>query len=111
MAPATFGQFGGALLVANFGGGFINAFDPATGNQLGTLQDNTGHNIPLPGLWALYFGNGGKGGDPATLYFTAAIAGPLPRRRKTVANTCYGYFPSTVMMKAARNVATHQSEG
>jgi uncharacterized protein (TIGR03118 family) len=76
MAPATFGQFGGALLVGNFGGGIINAFDPATGNLLGTLQDNTGHNIPLPGLWSLFFGNGGKGGDPATLYFTAGIAGP-----------------------------------
>jgi len=76
MAPASFGTFGGALLVGNFGGGTINAFDPATGNLLGTLQDNTGHNIPIPGLWGLYFGNGGKGGDPATLYFTAGIAGP-----------------------------------
>jgi uncharacterized protein (TIGR03118 family) len=76
MAPATFGQFGGALLVGNFGDGTIHAFDPATGNLLGTLQDNTGHNIPIPGLWALLFGNGGKGGDPATLYFTAGIAGP-----------------------------------
>ncbi len=76
MAPATFGTFGGALLVGNFGGGTINAFDPVSGNQLGTLQDNTGNNIPIPGLWGLYFGNGGKGGDPATLYFTAGIAGP-----------------------------------
>ena len=76
MAPATFGQFGGALLVGNFGGGLINAFDPTTGNLLGTLQDNTGNNIPLPGLWGLFFGNGGKGGDPATLYFTAGMPGP-----------------------------------
>jgi len=76
MAPASFGQYGSALLVGNFGGGMINAFDPGTGNLLGTLQDNTGNNIPIPGLWALYFGNGGKGGDPATLYFTAGIAGP-----------------------------------
>ena len=76
MAPATFGQFGSALLVGNFGGGTINAFDPVQGTMLGTLQDNTGHNIPIPGLWGLFFGNGGKGGDPATLYFTAGIAGP-----------------------------------
>ena len=76
MAPATFGQFGGALLVGNFGGGLINAFDPASGNLLGTLQDNTGNNIPIPGLWGLYFGNGGKGGDSATLYFTAGMPGP-----------------------------------
>ncbi len=76
MAPATFGPFGGALLVGNFGGGTISVFDPANGTMLGTLQDNTGHNIPIPGLWALFFGNGGKGGDPATLYFTAGIPGP-----------------------------------
>jgi uncharacterized protein (TIGR03118 family) len=76
MAPATFGAFGSSLLVGNFGNGTINAFDPATGNLLGTLQDNTGHNIPIPGIWGLFFGNGGKGGDPATLYFTAGIAGP-----------------------------------
>jgi uncharacterized protein (TIGR03118 family) len=76
MAPATFGTFGASLLVGNFGDDTINAFDPATGNALGTLQDNTGHNIPIPGLWGLFFGNGGKGGDPATLYFTAGIAGP-----------------------------------
>jgi uncharacterized protein (TIGR03118 family) len=76
MAPGTFGQFGGSLLVGNFGGGVIDAFDPPTGKALGTLQDDTGNNIPIPGLWALYFGNGGKGGDPATLYFTAGIAGP-----------------------------------
>jgi uncharacterized protein (TIGR03118 family) len=76
MAPATFGQFGGALLVGNFGDGTINAFDPAKGTSLGSLQDNTGHAIPISGLWTLFFGNGGRGGDPGTLYFTAGIAGP-----------------------------------
>ena len=76
MAPASFGQFGGALLVGNFGDGTINAFDPTKGSPLGTLKDNTGNPIPIPGLWGLIFGNGGKGGDPATLYFTAGIPGP-----------------------------------
>ncbi|HUB80862.1 MAG TPA: TIGR03118 family protein [Bryobacteraceae bacterium] len=76
IAPATFGQFGGALLVSNFGDGTINAFDPAKGTQLGTLQDPTGHNLTIPGLWGLLFGNGGKGGDRTTLYFTAGIPGP-----------------------------------
>ena len=76
MAPATFGPFGGALLVGNFGDGAINAFDPNKGTPLGALQDSTGHALPLAGLWALKFGNGGSGGDPATLYFTAGIAGP-----------------------------------
>jgi uncharacterized protein (TIGR03118 family) len=76
IAPANFGQFGGALLVANFGDGTINAYDPAKGTSLGTLQDPTGHTLVISGLWALLFGNGGKGGDTSTLYFTAGIAGP-----------------------------------
>jgi uncharacterized protein (TIGR03118 family) len=76
IAPAGFGQFGGALLVGNFGDGTINAFDPVKGTPLGTLQDPTGHNLNISGLWALLFGNGGKGGDPSTLYFTAGITGP-----------------------------------
>jgi uncharacterized protein (TIGR03118 family) len=76
IAPATFGQFAGALLVANFGDGTINAFDSAKGTQLGTLQDPTGHPVTIPGIWALLFGNGGRGGDRTTLYFTAGIPGP-----------------------------------
>ena len=76
IAPASFGQFGGALLVGNFGDGTINAFDPAKGTLIGTLKDSTGHNLAIPGLWGLLFGNGGRGGDTSTLYFTAGIPGP-----------------------------------
>ena len=75
LAPATFGKFAGALLVGNFGDGLINAYDPTTGAFLGTLQDANGKNIALPGLWSLYFGNGGSGGDNNTLYFTAGPGG------------------------------------
>jgi uncharacterized protein (TIGR03118 family) len=76
IAPANFGKFGGALLVANFGDGTINAFDPAKGTALGALQDTTGHPVTIPGLWGLLFGNGGRGGDLSTLYFTAGVPGP-----------------------------------
>lgn len=76
IAPSTFGTFGGAFLAANFGDGTINAFDPTTGASLGTLMDNTGNPITFPGIWGLFFGNGGRGGDRATLYFTAGIGGP-----------------------------------
>ena len=31
LAPASFGELGGKLLVGNFGDGRINAFDPTTG--------------------------------------------------------------------------------
>jgi uncharacterized protein (TIGR03118 family) len=76
IAPATFGQFSGALLVANFGDGTINAFDAAKGTPLGTLNDSTHHTLSIPGLWGLLFGNGGRGGDTSTLYFTAGFPGP-----------------------------------
>jgi uncharacterized protein (TIGR03118 family) len=83
MAPATFGQFSGALLVGNFGDGTINAFDPAKGTPLGTLKDTTGHSVTIPGLWGLLFGNGGRGGDTSTLYFTAGIPGPYGENPET----------------------------
>jgi uncharacterized protein (TIGR03118 family) len=75
-APATFGIFGGALLVGNFGEGnpSIHAYNPTTGAFLGTLQDESGNGIVIDELWALTFGNGGAGGDVNTLYFTAGTA-------------------------------------
>jgi uncharacterized protein (TIGR03118 family) len=42
LAPAGFGEFAGALLVANFGDGRINAFDPMTGKHLGELKSDKG---------------------------------------------------------------------
>jgi len=75
IAPATFGKYAGALLVGNFGDGLINAYDTTTGAYLGTLQDANGNNIVIPGLWALYFGTGGNGGDQNSLYFTAGPGG------------------------------------
>jgi uncharacterized protein (TIGR03118 family) len=72
-APANWGAFGGAILVGNFGDGTINVFDPASGNQLGTLQNASGTPISVTGLWAILFGNGGRGGDPNALYFTAGV--------------------------------------
>ncbi|MDQ1729773.1 MAG: hypothetical protein QOD33_1898 [Pyrinomonadaceae bacterium] len=76
LAPATFGIFGGALLVGNFGEGnpSVHAFNPTTGAFLGTLQNEAGDGIEIDELWALAFGNGGAGGDPNTLYFTAGPA-------------------------------------
>lgn len=71
IAPASFGKFGGALLVGNFGDGLIHAYDMNTGAALGALQDQNGANIHIEGLWALQFGNGGNGGDTNSLYFTA----------------------------------------
>jgi len=74
LAPATFGQFAGDLLVGNFGNGEINAFNPITGAFIGTLSGPGGDPLVNLGLWGLRFGNGGKGGDPAALYFAAGGA-------------------------------------
>jgi uncharacterized protein (TIGR03118 family) len=75
IAPASFGKYANDLLVGNFGDGLINAYDPTTGAFAGALQDPSGNNIAIPGLWALIFGNGASGGDKDTLYFTAGPGG------------------------------------
>ena len=72
IAPPGWGAFGGAVLVANTGDNMINAFDPNSGNALGTLQDPQGNPIVITRLRSLLFGNGGAGGDPNTLYFAGA---------------------------------------
>jgi uncharacterized protein (TIGR03118 family) len=76
LAPATFGIFGGALLIGNFGEGnpSIHAYNPTTGAFLGTLQDESGNGIEIDELWALQVGNGGSGGNVNTIYFTAGPA-------------------------------------
>jgi len=58
LAPAGFGQFGGDLLVGNFGNGLINVYNPATGEHLGQLRQPDGEPIDIDGLWSLRFGNG-----------------------------------------------------
>ena len=77
LAPASFGEFGGDLLVGNFSfvESEINAFDPATGALRGTLPITQGNNTP-GGLWDITFGNGVTG-RLDTLYFAAGINGEV----------------------------------
>jgi hypothetical protein len=58
LAPSSFGQFGGDLLVGNFSfsNSFISAFDPTTGAFEGMIPIDVGGNDP-GGLWALMFGS------------------------------------------------------
>ena len=79
LAPVNFGAFAGDLIVDNFGDGYLNAFDPGTGAAVGTLQDQNGNPIKLPGLWGLFFGNGGNGGDVNALYFASWPGRPEAR--------------------------------
>jgi uncharacterized protein (TIGR03118 family) len=73
LAPITFGQFGGDLLIGNEGNGMINAFDPITGAFRGTLSDANGNPIVNEGLWAIGFRAPGGAFDPNALYFFAGI--------------------------------------
>ena len=73
IAPQSFGKFAGDLLVGNFGDGTINAFDPNDDRFLGRLLGGDGKPIAIGDLWALIPGNGGAGGDPNALYFTAGV--------------------------------------
>lgn len=74
LAPASFGMFGTALLVGNFGDGRISAFDISTGNALGQLKDPFGNLLTINGLWSLSFGNDHNAAPSSTLFFTAGIA-------------------------------------
>ncbi|MBR8836885.1 MAG: TIGR03118 family protein [Stigonema ocellatum SAG 48.90 = DSM 106950] len=73
LAPKEFGEFSNALLVGNFNANpnyaTINAFDPKTGQYLGTLKNAKGQSIELPDLWALTFNKNNNN----ALYFTAGI--------------------------------------
>ncbi len=59
MAPASFGPFGGMLLIGNFGDGKVNAFNPTTAKLAGTLNDTKGGiRSRFRGSWSLNFGSG-----------------------------------------------------
>ncbi|MEO6027242.1 MAG: TIGR03118 family protein, partial [Candidatus Binatia bacterium] len=73
-APAGFGQFGGDLLVGNFGDGRVLAYDLGSGAFQGALLDTVGHEIEIEGLWGLAFGRLASGTQVAQrLYFAAGI--------------------------------------
>jgi uncharacterized protein (TIGR03118 family) len=71
VAPSTWAQLSGKLLVGQFGSGGIAAYDLANNIFIGVLQDDQGLPIRINGLWGLSFGNGGASGPTDTLYFTA----------------------------------------
>ena len=75
IAPSSFGELAGDLLVGNFGDGRINVFDPSDGTPAGPLKDSLGNPIDIDGLWALAPGNGTNGGSTSSIYFTAGPGG------------------------------------
>jgi uncharacterized protein (TIGR03118 family) len=71
IAPSSFGEFAGDLLVGNFGDGRINAFDLGTHAFRGQLVGSDGNPLEIDGLWDLILGNGGSGGSLQSIYFSA----------------------------------------
>lgn len=75
LAPASFGRFGGDLLVGNFGDGKIVAYrisdDMRKAEPEGVLRGADGRPIVVEGLWAISFGNNSLAGPSDTLFFTA----------------------------------------
>jgi len=75
IAPSSFGQFAGDLLVGNFGDGRINAFNLTTHHFDGQLTGTDGTPLSIDGLWALTVGNGGGAGSTQSIYFSAGPNG------------------------------------
>jgi uncharacterized protein (TIGR03118 family) len=80
IAPSSFGQFGGDLLVGNFSfvpgmADVINAFNPVTDALVGSIDVNPGAGNTAGGLWSLVFGGSMSDGTPDTLFFTDGING------------------------------------
>jgi uncharacterized protein (TIGR03118 family) len=73
IAPQSFGNLAGDLLVGNFGDGTIDAFNLNNDHFRGTLKGADGKPIVIGDLWAITPGNGGAGGGTNTLYFTAGV--------------------------------------
>jgi|HubBroStandDraft_1064217.scaffolds.fasta_scaffold08817_4 uncharacterized protein (TIGR03118 family) len=75
LAPASFGAFSSMILVGNTGSGWIGAYDATNGRFQGFLEDSSGAELTLPGLWGIEFGNGSADSGPTNvLYFNAGGA-------------------------------------
>ncbi|MGA7793620.1 MAG: TIGR03118 family protein [Candidatus Acidiferrales bacterium] len=74
LAPSNFGPLSNTLLVSNNStDGTINAFDPKTGDFVGTIRDEHGEKIILNNLWGVAFGGGtSNNGAQNELFVTVA---------------------------------------
>jgi uncharacterized protein (TIGR03118 family) len=70
-----FGEFSNAILVGNFGSGWIAAFNGFTYKFMGFVKAPDDSILTIDGLWSLAFGNDGTAGPANTLFFSAGING------------------------------------
>lgn len=76
-ATPPFGEFSNTILIGNFRGGNVSAFNPVTGRFLGNMLNPDGSTLLIDGLWALRFGNNANAGPATTLFFTAGPNGEV----------------------------------
>lgn len=74
ISPMGFGPHSDQLIVGNFGSGTIMTFNEE-GDFRGFIEGPRERPLVIDGLWGLKFGNGGRGGVPGTLYFSAGPNG------------------------------------
>jgi len=79
VAPANFGPLSNTLLVSNnTNQGTINAYNPLTGQFVGTVKDTNGKPIVIDQLWGIEFGGGtANDGQKNQLFFTAGPSNNL----------------------------------
>src|SRR5882762_6902782 len=70
-----FGEFSNAILVGNFGSGWIAAFNGFTYKFMGFVKNPDDSILTIDGLWSITFGNDATAGLANTLFFTAGING------------------------------------
>jgi uncharacterized protein (TIGR03118 family) len=77
IAPASWGEQAGSLLIGNFGDGRINVVEAKSHGRFDNkidsqVKDTGGHTLVIPGLWALLPGTATTGGTDA-VWFSAGI--------------------------------------
>ena len=72
LAPSSFGEHAGDLMVGQFGNGRVELYDTHDGDHTGTVRDASGHKLVIDGLWGLMRGDATSGGVGSVLF----TAGP-----------------------------------
>ena len=81
LAPSNFGPLSNTLLISNNSvKGTIFGFDPVTGKLVGTMRDQSGHQIILNNLWGIAFGGGTANNGATNQLFVTVGQGIGPSR-------------------------------
>jgi uncharacterized protein (TIGR03118 family) len=80
VAPTSFGELAGSLLIGNFGNGQINAYDATSGKFITKIRDAHGQALVIDGLWSLRVGSSttsppSANFGPDKVFFTAGPNG------------------------------------